>query len=260
VKRIIGLLVFASLLVTPCLAVAAGGLYIAPKFNYGSMKMSKFGLEGQNYMDGFLYNNKKTDSLYSGALAVGYDFRPLRFEVEYAMFSQAIGEEFVEGSSYEYFLLTPNPAPPPAYFEDTMYLGMRQKLKMQALFLNAYYDFRNETPFSFWVGGGVGLALIDHKARFLLHVPDGNIAFGGVPQWDMWLAGKDSRKNIAWNVGAGVGYNLTKSLVFDVGYRFSSLGRTTTKEGAGVILSAPQNAKISGLYMHQLILGLRLGF
>ena len=85
-KRIIGLLVLAALLVTPTLAFATGqtGAYVAPKFVYGFTQMMRM----QSSDDDVPRIGNKNDNAWGGALAIGYDFYrqnriPVRAELEY---------------------------------------------------------------------------------------------------------------------------------------------------------------------------------
>lgn len=257
-KRIVGLLILVGLLVIPCLAAGQTGIYVAPKFTYGTTKMGKFGIEGPGYSDGFMYNTRKSDIAVSGGLAIGYDFHkqarvPVRLEVEYSRFSKVIGEEKMFNSIYTYYLVS-------SLGEDECFQGIKQTLKIQTFFVNAYYDFRNDMPVSFWLGAGVGMAFIDHKGEATTHVPGGNINLGGVPYWDFVAAGSKKTKNVGWHAGAGVAYDFTKALSLDIGYRFSSLGGATTKDCVDPLFGTLHHGKIKNIFMHQLILGLRLSF
>ena len=257
-KRIVGLLVLFAFLVVPSLAFAerrSGGIYIAPKFVYSATWMNRFGLEDGST---FLENRQKTDSNLGGALAVGYDFgRRFRVEVEGAMFSKATGEEPVFGGEYMYKLITSAPS------EDDINVGMKQELKIKTAFVNAYYDFRNEdVPFSFWIGAGIGMAFIENRGNFSLYVPDGNTVpfLGGSSYFESWAAGSEKKRNIAWNVGLGVGYDFNDTVTLDIGYRFSSLGQVKTAECPGALWFANPNGKINNVFMHQLLVGLRFTF
>jgi len=257
-KRITGLLVFAVLLATPFLAIAAEskggvGLYVAPRFIYGSTGMKSLEIEGNNFND--VSGMKKSGVAYGGALAVGYDLGrqtrvPLRLEVEGAIYSQIKGEEPWEGSKYIW-----------TYGNDIVNFGYKQKLNIKTAFVNLYYDFRNETPFSFWIGGGAGMAYIDSKASYSVYFPPGNSIFGGSPYEERWSAGKKKNSNFAWNVGAGVGYDISNAVTLDIGYRFSRLGGVKSNECVG-LLTVPQThqMKTGSVNMHQLLLGLRLTF
>ena len=138
-KRITGLLIMALFLAVPTLALAAEqmGVYVAPKFVYSYTIMKK--MEGEVKHDPYyretLLKGNAHDHAWGGALAVGYDFNkkfriPVRAELEYAAFSDVTGKKagFDHYDSYDY---------------SDSYSTMKQKLRIQTLFVNAYYDFRN---------------------------------------------------------------------------------------------------------------------
>ena len=257
-KRIIGMLALAALLITPSLAFAEQiGVYVAPKFVYGYTQMQRMKAPGV-YDSGTpisIPSNKignKTDNAFGGALAIGYDFNkkfqvPVRAELEYAIFSEVSGKRSWDGN-YPFFDGVPS----------NNNVSTKQKLQIQTLFVNAYYDFRNSTAFTPWVGAGLGMAFINSKGNFFFDDPgyDPDEHFG------LSLSSKTST-NFAWNVGAGVAYDFTSNISLDLGYRFAGLGKAETKSATGEngyneFLTA--KAKTSNVYMHQLMLGLRFTF
>jgi len=228
-KRLIGLLAMAALLVTPTLAFASGqiGVYVAPKFVYGFTQLQ--GMKSDNG-GSFIAKGNKSDNAFGGALAIGYDFQqkfsvPVRTELEYAAFSQVTGKTVQQYSSTSYDRFT-------------------QKLRIQTLFVNAYYDFRNATAFTPYANAGLGLAFIGDKGRW---------------EWD-WggpaTAGTKTSTNFAWNIGAGVAYAITDTISLDLGYRFAGLGEARTKQGTYY----DWYGKTRDIYMHQVLLGLRFTF
>ena len=257
-RRIIGLLVLAALFVVPSLAFAESqpvGFYIAPKFIASSTWIEKFGVNGARYAGGGTYvpiDNEKSDTTFGGALAIGYDFGkrtkvPVRFELEYAMFSEIVGD----APSNLHWLIGGDP----------MDFDIKQKMDVRTAFVNIYYDVHSgdpDVPFSFWVGGGLGTAFIDSKSDFYIRIP----AVNYTESWS--TAGSKKTTNFAWNVGIGVGYDFTSNLTLDVGYRFASLGKADTNAGRGslfyVLWGLDQSTEAKQIYMHQFMLGLRLGF
>ncbi len=94
------------------------------------------------------------------------------------------------------------------------------------------YDLGGWKPY---IGGGMGVAL---------HNVDSNLPAGSTG--DRWDA------TFAWQIGAGVGIDVTDSLTVDLGYRFTDLGR-------------PQSAGatpfyIDDFYSHEFRVGLRYDF
>ena len=240
IKHIIGLLTLALFLAAPTLALAAEqmGVYVTPKFIYGYTQMN--GLKGQydnNNGDTFAKGNAH-DSVFGGALAVGYDaskkFRiPVRAELEYTVFSQAEGKNSRLGETW--------------YIGDHWRRTIEQKLRIQTLFANVYYDFRNSTPFTPYLGAGLGLAFINAKGRY--HAVDTS---GTWPSESASAKGKNTT-NFAWNIGFGAAYDITNWCSVDIGYRFAGLGGAKSKWDEF-------RAKTKDIYMHQVITGVRFTF
>jgi len=244
-KRIIGLLAMAALLFTPTVAFATGqtGIYVAPKFVYGFTQMNGMGTQGD---DDPVRVGNKSDNAWGGALAIGYDFYrqnriPVRAELEYAVFSEVSGKK--SGKHID----------DPGF--DEAYFRMKQKLSIQTLFANAYYDFRNDTPFTPWVGAGLGMAFINSKGNATGVGLDEGVPFGP----DSVSSGSKLNTNFAWNVGAGVAYAVNEAVSVDLGYRFAGLGKAKTKWGYGND-DERGRFRTKNVYQHQLMLGLRFSF
>ncbi|MCL1824942.1 MAG: outer membrane beta-barrel protein [Betaproteobacteria bacterium] len=226
-KRSVGLLTLAVLLAAPSLAIADGiGLYIAPKLIDGYARMqdvkdvSPSGDVNRKWSD--------NDSTFGAALTLGYDFHqkfqiPLRADLEYAAFGNVTGKETWRsfGGKFSY----------------------KQTLKIQTLFLNAYYDFRNRSAFTPYAGGGFGLASIKANGRYETY-------------WSYSDSyGAKSTTNFAWNIGGGVAYKVSEQFSLDLGYRFAGLGKAKTKvDEYGYVL------KTRDVYMSQFLLGARFTF
>ncbi|MCL1860569.1 MAG: outer membrane beta-barrel protein [Proteobacteria bacterium] len=230
-KRSVGLLTLAVLLAAPSLAIADGiGLYIAPKLIDGYARM-------QDVKDvspsGYVYSKwSDNDSAFGAALTLGYDFHqkfqiPLRADLEYAAFGNVTGKK-----TWRF------PGEKDSY---------KQTLKIQTLFLNAYYDFRNRSAFTPYAGGGFGLASIKANGRY------DEVYFVGSTYSVKY--GAKSTTNFAWNIGGGVAYKVSEQFSLDLGYRFSGLGKAKTKvSDDGFVL------KTRDVYMSQFLLGARFTF
>lgn len=64
--------------------------------------------------------------------------------------------------------------------------------------------------------------------------------------------------NFAWNIGAGVGVNLSESVTLDAGYRFVSVG--TAKTGTANYGPLAIKGKAKNIYLHQFYVGMRYEF
>ncbi len=217
-------------------------MYVAPKFVYGYTQMDNvkgIGL-GAGDPDTTTYPvGDKDDSVFGGSLAIGYDFDkrfgvPIRTELEYSIFSKAEAKR-----NYSFGEYIPG--------ED---LTRKQTFNIQTLFLNTYWDFNTGTPFTPYIGAGIGAAFIKTEGN-----SSGSNPIEG--SWDMDFGSK-TVTNFAWNVGAGLGYDITDNWTVDLGYRFVGLGSVKTAkyhEGDEWI-----QMKSSDLYQHQVALGIRYTF
>ena len=170
---------------------------------------------------------EKSQNTIGGGIFLGYDFfkqggTPIRAEVEYAM-RGTVDNEY-NGKGY------------------ASNLTLKSQYNMHTLFANLYYDFHNETDFTPYIGGGVGLAFINNKVEL---------------QWDN---GSDSyNENVttfAYNLGVGCSYDFTESLSADLAYRF--VGTTYHETDKSL-----QGAKVSlgsSNYANEFSLGLRINF
>lgn len=160
------------------------GIYVEPK------------ISGQATLGGYLDGKLESDMSFGGGLAAGYDFWyfagvPVRTEVEYMIRTN---------SRFE-----------------TDDANVRAEVP-QTVFANAYWDFRNSTRFTPYVGGGIGAAFVG------------------------------SESNFAWNVGTGIGYDITDDLKATLGYRYVDFGKVEDRDMKG------------SFQAHEATLGLRYTF
>ena len=268
-----GFIVFCLALFCPLAAFAEqSGIYVAPKFIFSHAVMNK--IKGSQYgydtFYGGYYEEKNSpgggdgsDEVFGGSLAVGYDFSrrfalPIRAELEYSLFSEAEGTASVSARQESL----------PGQW-GTQSWDYKQTLNIQTLFLNAYYDIKTGTPLTPYIGAGVGFACIGAKGGGAYeHTADpGNpvisLSDGGTS------SSTKSVTNFAWNVGAGVGWDLTERFTLDLGYRFAGLGDVGSASTASYDWEgspAPRHgtqyidSEMGSLYMHQVSLGLRYTF
>jgi opacity protein-like surface antigen len=226
------------------------GVYVAPKLLYGHSTM-KFIIKDYNSDTGEVRTERlgnKSDNTWGGALAIGYDFSkqfdvPIRSELEYSIFSNVKAKD-------DRFAPTD-----PDWREITT-----QTFGIQTLFMNAYWDINTGTPFTPYIGAGLGMAFVGTKYT--------GLAFDVNDPESAWVShdvGKKTRTNFAWNIGAGLGYDINEYLTLDLGYRFASLG--SVKSGRELqIEDGVQSTNIwdyadsKNLRMHQVMAGLRFTF
>ena len=82
--------------------------------------------------------------------------------------------------------------------------------------LNGYYDFNTCTRWTPYIGAGVGVAMLKLTSN------------------EIWEDGKykvnDKSYNVAWQIGAGVAYDLTKNIALDAGYRYINAGSAVVRK------------------------------
>lgn len=100
---------------------------------------------------------------------------------------------------------------------------------------NAWWDITDIGGVKPYVGGGVG---------FAVHSIDSSLPVGS--------DGKRTDTTLTWQVGAGVGIDVTDDLTVDIGYRFTDLGLA---QSAG-----PTPFYINDNYSHEFRIGLRYDF
>ena len=255
-KRIFGLFVLMGVLMIPSVGFAAGdqlGIYVAPKFVYGLTQIESIKEYWTNGADqGVQGHGSKTDNAFGGSLAIGYDFGkkfsvPIRTELEYAIFSGFEGKNtltYVHGGTSK-----------------TEWEVFKQKFQLQTLFFNAYWDINTGTKLTPYVGAGIGMAFINSK-----WTASGYTVTAAPDPWSE-RSGSKMNANFAWNIGAGLGYDITDNWTIDVGYRFVGLGSVKTGSYGVPIDTAGRQDEIANthlktknLYQHQFALGVRFTF
>lgn len=241
-KRILGALLFVGLVAMPTVASAGDqiGVYVAPKFVYGLTQMDSVKQKWSDSASGESGSERvgsKTDDTFGGSIAIGYDFDkkfgvPIRAELEYAAFSEAEAKR--------------------SFTDEYDHITMKQKFNIQTLFLNAYWDINTGTQFTPYIGGGLGMGFINTKGK-----ESGYDVDDPSDSWDFGTGSK-TVTNFAWNVGAGLGYDITENWTLDAGYRFVGLGSVKTKTYSDDEVAV--KGKTSNLYQHQFAVGVRYTF
>jgi len=217
-KLILALVCGSMFYLAPTQAGAAdfSGLYVTPKFVYShtNTDFEAHANAGSAKIGGY------SDSLFGGAIAIGYDFKP-RFEVPVRL-------------EFEYSILSS--------FEDSEALSptinVTGKFDTQVFFINTYYDFHNTSKFTPYIGVGIGMSLVDTK-----------IDANGIN-----IFPSNTETNFAWNIGTGISYAFTDKMSVDLAYRYVQLGDGETKTIAQSFIKA------DSIDAHQIMLGFRYTF
>ena len=105
------------------------------------------------------------------------------------------------------------------------------RLYKHSVMANAYFDYLTCTPWTPYVGAGLGSSYL--KADF------GDVA--------------KSNYNLAWQVMAGVAYDINSHWTVDAGYRYADLGRIRKNFGEGRVTKLTARD-------HEVLLGVRYTF
>ena len=224
-KKLFILLFFACLTFLPQYTKAEGnGLYLAPKFlmsiqDTGSI--SRPGVVSGTGIDDY------SQFTLGGALAIGYDFWiqqmiPIRLEVEFAL--RGNSEKTWDNKG--------------RYFDEVKGLWNNS-----TLFANVFWDFHNETDFTPFVGGGLGMAF--NYTGYTLTANNGN-------KYTI----DDTQTNFAWNLGAGVSYAVNETFNIDASYRFVDLGYNELKTH----FNGRDYKTSNNPYNNEFMVGLRFNF
>jgi outer membrane immunogenic protein len=130
----------------------------------------------------------------------------------------------------------------PMFTDSGLPIGLTSRIVSQTMFANTYYDFVNKTPFTPFVGGGIGAA-INKSTTNLTIIGSGNI--------DKFT---NSSTKFAWNVGAGIAFNLTEIMLLEVSYRYTDLGGAIWGSKSAVELTTHT------LYANEFLFGARYQF
>ncbi len=253
----------AVLLLAPAAALAqmGGPVYFTPKILYSHQMIGDFqareSFPGFTIGSGQYSGSSQSDDAYGGGLAVGYDFGatgalPVRAELEYLLRSR---------SSTQYPTKTTANVDPFNYM-DTSYEAYATA---QTVFANLYYDFRNDTAFTPYIGAGLGGAYVKgelntrHTGQALIpgefNYQPNSAKYGG--SHNTW--------NFAWNLNAGAAYHLTDNVALDLSYRYSDLGTVEygtygyeARNAAGDKVGGYSGKAEADLATHEVILGLRI--
>jgi opacity protein-like surface antigen len=159
--------------------------YVSAKLSYNWAKNDVISeMKEDDYKESF--KTKFHKNVWGGHFAAGAKAGAIRSEIEWNHWQDAKRTYFYDGGKY------------------------RMRLQNNALLLNAYYDINTCTRWTPYVGAGLGVAMLKITSN------------------DMWDGAKDKESdrtyNFAWQIGAGVAYDLTSNVALDAGYRYVNAG------------------------------------
>jgi opacity protein-like surface antigen len=172
--------------------------------------------------------DSEDNAVFALGASVGYDWTtkgaPVRTELEYA---------YRHDFSYD---------ANPTFIGAAIPTSTKSEMTSHTVMVNAYYDFKTKTKFTPYLGGGIGVSWNNTDT-------DGTVIATGVSQ-----NYSETKANFAWNLTAGVGYQLTDAITLDANYRYVDLGKAVWGNPATAELTSDD------LTAHEVYLGLRYAF
>ena len=195
------------------------------------------------------------------AFALGFDFSTMssinaRAELEYTYKGKSsFSPDITSGSEADTYKVIDNSDGSTRFEESDSYSYgsepgyLTNEIRSHQLMLNGYYDFKNTSKFTPYLGAGIGLTHLKNKVK----VTD-----------DSEDLGTKSDTNFTWSVGAGVGYALTPNLSMDIGYRYVDAGNiefsTSSPYTDGDYTETGSIKTKADLSSHDYTIGLRYSF
>lgn len=119
------------------------------------------------------------------------------------------------------------------------------KVEVQTYMINAFYDINTGTKITPYITGGIGYAKLKAKDQYWSE------------EWGKSL----SKTKFAWQIGAGVTYDVNEHIAFDAGYRYIDCGDIsvsgTGDAGAGAIYNEKEKLDVTA---NEVYMGLRYNF
>lgn len=172
-------------------------------------------------------DHKKSDTVAGLRLAYGVNIplwsNDMRVELEYGY----NGKAKLDGRSF-----SPN-------------VNYKSEIKSQFLMANVYYDFDLDSDWTPYVGAGIGYARVKADNTF------SNI--GSMTSTSL----SKSSGNFAWNLTAGVSYEMTENLSIDASYRYMDYGKAKTSDDTGFRTQGYRAHTNSKVRSNELNLGIR---
>jgi len=223
------LILMSALVLIPSIANADGersNFYVSGKLGASFMDIDDIKNTSGVVRPARINIDYEDDTVFAAALAGGYDWSgqgvPIRTEIEYT---------FRSGFDYD---------PNPTFVNAATPSRAESDFNAHTFLINAFYDLKNGSEFTPYVGGGFGMALNHSDVTYT------NLATGESEE------AEETALDIAGHVGGGVGYTINERTTLDLGYRYLWLGDVEYGPSADVT-AFDHNA-------HEVLLGLRYHF
>ena len=226
---------YAPLRAAPYMAVRASIHSLKGDVKYSSTVQNNPS-EGGNWQKDF------DDDVFSGSLAFGMKKLNWRGELEASIFQPAEKSiTFSSPSSYGF-----NP--------------FKSEVQINTLLFNVFYDFPTDSPFTPFVGAGVGVAHI--KGKFSSNDYD------SITHKSYSHTESHKKTNFAWQIGAGISYAVSGTVNLDLAYRYTHFGKAKLQSYSGCDIDADggwgdyvsDHTVVDDLTSHSLTAGIRFSF
>jgi opacity protein-like surface antigen len=172
---------------------------------------------------------------FTGGVGVGYVWGPhFRTDLTVDIHSE-MNADFVGTTSYV------NGAG-----AQTVFIQDKTRFFSTVLLINGYYDIRTGTPFTPYIGGGVGFT-VDQLTQEIAATDSGTLGSASV-------GNRSTQLKFAGAAMAGLTYDINTFVSIDVGYRFLYIGGSDVDS---VIYNNNSHIEIGSVNEHQIRAGLR---
>ncbi|WP_419175937.1 outer membrane protein [Desulfosediminicola sp.] len=205
-------------------------VYVATEGGWSDTKLKAGGSTnyGGFYPTYLPFDGHDSDGVNFGTIKIGAEVNDnLRVDLGYAKYGDS---SFVTSTadSFPYLIYT--------------------DLETEAVFLTVNYDYLQFEKTSFFIGGGIGVAMLDTDLE------ERNLANS------LDLYGSDSTTNFAWKIETGVEYLLTDNFSLYGGLRFVDLGKVDIALKSAGMGGADAGSFTPRLNSKELFMGLRYQF
>ncbi len=201
--------------------------YMAARLSYSHIRNDVNQWVNDSNYKSIIADKNLSDNVWGGRLAVGAAFAPaIRAEVEYTLMDKTHNSGMYSHNINGFSLPT----------------NYEIESKIQALMVNAYYDFDTGTKLKPYVSAGLGYSHIKEKAS--------------VSNQYAKETAKDSKDSLAWSLGIGASYALSEKTTLELGYRYTDYGDKKDSEHRGRYQSSAKRDYIAS----EFLFGVRYSF